>query len=49
MGGGAQMCTACGAADQACCGAGAIANRTCNTGLTCMAPDAGGVGGATCR
>jgi hypothetical protein len=39
---------ACGAAGEACCGGGPIANRTCNTGLACMAPDAGG-GPPTCR
>jgi hypothetical protein len=27
---------------------GAIANRTCNTGLTCGVPDGGGAGAATC-
>jgi hypothetical protein len=43
------MCTACGASGQACCGAGAIANRTCTTGLTCTAADAGTGGGPTCR
>ena len=32
-GGAAAMCTACGAMAQACCGAGAIATRTCDTGL----------------
>ena len=42
------MCTACGAAGEACCGGGAIANRTCNTGLTCTASDAGG-GAPSCR
>ena len=37
-----------GGAGQACCGGGAIANRTCNTGLTCQAPDAG-AGAPSCR
>jgi hypothetical protein len=48
-GGGAGMCTACGATGEACCGGGPIAMRTCNTGLTCQLPDAGGIAGATCR
>jgi hypothetical protein len=42
-----QRCTPCGGSGQACCGAGPIAMRTCNTGLTCGAPDGGG--GATCQ
>jgi hypothetical protein len=44
----ALTCSACGGMGQQCCGAGAIANRTCNTGLMCMAAGAGG-GGPTCR
>jgi hypothetical protein len=48
-GGAMNLCNPCGAMGQQCCGAGAIANRTCNMGLSCMAPDAGVGGGPICR
>ena len=48
-GGAANLCNPCGATGEQCCGAGPIATRTCNTGLMCMAADAGAAGGPTCR
>jgi hypothetical protein len=43
------MCAPCGAMGQDCCGAGPVATRTCDTGLTCGAGDAGAGGTPTCR
>jgi TM2 domain-containing membrane protein YozV len=46
--GAARMCIACGGQGQLCCGAGAVANRTCTGALTCTAADGGAAATATC-